>query len=393
MTTRNVAQAFDPRSNSIGFIRWALAFTVIFSHAGPLAGFYGGRDLGTQWSDEQSFGGVAVGGFFFFSGFLITQSRLGKSSTARYFWRRVLRIMPAFWTTFLFTAFVFAPIAYMRVNGSIGGFFTTQEDSPFTYISQNMFLLLSQPSIAGLGETLPYSSGIWNGSAWTLAFEFGAYIAVGVLGMIGALRNRVLGGIFAVIILALASVQWLRAGDLSYAGDIFDDFRVLLLMAPFAFGMLFALFGEKIPVDGRVAFVSLIIAALTYGLGGWLVIGQYLLYYFLMWFAIRVTVLRNWERPGDFSYGIYIFAWPVQQFVAYFGVHEWGWLAYHAIVVAIVHALAYGSWHLVEKPAMSLKNWTPRWLDKILTRVRPPLKRARERVESRLWPTDEQVRS
>lgn len=146
---RSVADLFDPRSNSIGFIRWLLAFMVIFSHAGPLGNFYGGRDLGTQWSEEQSFGGVAVAGFFFFSGFLITKSRLGRSTTARYFWRRVLRIMPAFWTTFLFTAFVLGPIAFMREEGTLSGYFTAQEDSPFTYISNNLFLILNQPNIAG----------------------------------------------------------------------------------------------------------------------------------------------------------------------------------------------------------------------------------------------------
>ena len=72
-----LAARFDPRNNSIGFLRWLLAFAVIFSHAGPIAGFYGGKDLGTQWSDEQSLGGVAVCGFFFLPvllGFLVSVS-------------------------------------------------------------------------------------------------------------------------------------------------------------------------------------------------------------------------------------------------------------------------------------------------------------------------------
>ena len=68
-TPQSVAQAFNSRSNSIGFLRWLMAFMVIFSHAGPIAGFYGGEDLGVQISKEQSIGGVAVAGFFFFSGF------------------------------------------------------------------------------------------------------------------------------------------------------------------------------------------------------------------------------------------------------------------------------------------------------------------------------------
>ena len=65
---RTVGNSFSTRANSIGFFRWLLAFSVIFSHAGPLAGFYGQEDLGTQLSDEQSLGGVAVAGFFFSAG-------------------------------------------------------------------------------------------------------------------------------------------------------------------------------------------------------------------------------------------------------------------------------------------------------------------------------------
>ena len=105
--------SFDPRSNSIGFLRWLMAFMVIFSHAGPLAGFYGGHDLGTQISDEQSLGGVAVAGFFFLSGFLITKSKMGRASTPRFFWRRIMRIFPGWFLILIITAYVLAPIAYV----------------------------------------------------------------------------------------------------------------------------------------------------------------------------------------------------------------------------------------------------------------------------------------
>ena len=74
-----------------------------------------------QISDEQSLGGVAVAGFFFFSGFLITRSRR-RTGVLRYFWRRCLRIMPAFWTALLLTAFVLAPIAWhheQRLDGRV----------------------------------------------------------------------------------------------------------------------------------------------------------------------------------------------------------------------------------------------------------------------------------
>ena len=142
-------------------------------------------------------------------------------------------------------------------------------------------------------------------------------------------------------------------------------------MAPFAFGMLFALWGDRIPFDDRLAVAAIIIAVATYGFGGWLVFGQYAFCYFLLWFSVRATKLQRWERFGDFSYGIYIIAWPLMQFGAYFGLQNYGWIVYHLVIVVGCHAYAYLSWHLIEKPAMSLKNWTPRWLVWVYRKLEP----------------------
>lgn len=375
----SLASAFDARNNSIGFLRWLMAFMVIFSHAGPIAGFYGGKDLGTQWSTEQSLGGVAVAGFFFLSGFLITRSKMGPSSTPRFFWHRVLRIYPAWLLALLVTAFALAPIAWYKETGSWDGFWNATSESPFTYFSNNVTLVMQQLNIAGMGTSTPLYQGTgildWNGSAWTLAFEFGAYILVGVLGVVGALTNRLVGGIVAGGIIVLASMQWLGIGSLPALGPYFGDFRLLLLMAPFAWGMLFYLFKDKVPIDDRLAVAMALVAAYTYARGGWLVVGQYAFCYVLIWFAVRVKITR-WDKYGDFSYGIYIIGWPLMYFATYFDVQEWGWFAYHAIVIIGCHLYAFASWHFIERPAMTLKGWTPRWLTRLLTSTRP----ARDRV-------------
>ncbi|GAA5199618.1 acyltransferase [Microbacterium jejuense] len=372
----SLKESFDPRNNSIGFLRWLMAFMVIFSHAGPLGGFYGGHDLGTQWSDEQSLGGVAVAGFFFLSGFLITKSKMGRASTPRYFWRRIMRIFPGWFLILLVTAFVFAPIAWMQEHGSMDGFWNATVDSPLTYFSNNMWLPLMQHNIAGMGTSIPFYTqhgGFeWNGSAWTLAFEFGCYILVAILGVIGALSHRIVGGIIATGIILLAMMQWFGIGNLSALTPAFGDYRVLLLYAPFAFGILFALFGDRIPIDNRLAIACVLIAGFTYAKGGWLIVGQYAFCYILMWFSIKATKLKNWDKHGDFSYGIYIVAWPLMQFGAYFGLQNAGWLIYHLVIVAGCHAYAYLSWHLIERPALQLKDWTPRWLAAILARTARP---------------------
>ena len=376
----SLKESFDPRSNSIGFLRWLMAFMVIFSHAGPLGGFYGGQDLGTQWSTEQSLGGVAVAGFFFLSGFLITKSKMGRSSTPRYFWRRIMRIFPGWFLILIVTAYVFAPIAWMQESGSMDGFWNATIESPFTYFSNNMWLPLNQHNIAGMGTSIPFYTihgGFeWNGSAWTLAFEFGCYILVAILGVIGALSNRLVGGIIATGIILLAMIQWFGAGNLAALTPAFGDYRVLLLYAPFAFGILFALFGEKIPIDNRLAIACFLIAGFTYAKGGWLVAGQYAFCYLLIWFAIKAKALKNWDKHGDFSYGIYIVAWPLMQFGAYFGLEKAGWLVYHLVIVAGCHAYAYLSWHFVERPALQLKDWTPKWLSWVLARTSRPRRAA-----------------
>lgn len=387
---RSLAESFDPRANSIGFLRWFMAFLVIFSHAGPVSGFYSGHDLGVQWSDEQSFGGVAVGGFFFLSGFLITKSRMGRSTTLRFFWRRVLRIFPAFWTALLATAFVLAPIAWLHRRGSLEGYFGAGEESPFTYFFNNMFLPLGQRNLAGMGEELPYFANWgardWNSSAWTLAYEFGAYIMVGVLGLVGGLADRRIATIVALIIIGASTLQWLRIGSVGTWLPFFQDFYVLLLLPAFAFGMLFALYDKEVLLDWRLAAACLVLAAFTYGRGGFLVVGQFALYYAMMWFAVNIRWLRRWERFGDFSYGIYIYAWPIMTFVTYFGLQERGWIVYHLVVVLLCHVAAFLSWHLIEKPAMSLKNWTPRWLAAVHDPVRGALERAGARVRRAVAP-------
>lgn len=377
-------QAFNPRANSIGFLRWLMAFAVIFSHSGPLAGFYGGEDLGAGLSGEQSLGGVAVAGFFFFSGFLITKSRMGKSTIFRYFWRRILRIFPAFWTALLVTAFVLAPIAWNHQHGTMDGYWNAEQESPLTYFVNNMFLELNQRNIAQMGDTLPFAAHggyDWNGSAWTLEYEFKAYIIVGLLGLFGVLVNRWIAGFVAVSLITVNALQWggaMNVGTGVY--ELFGNPYNSMFFAPFAFGMLFALFGDKIPIDDRIMCFGVVLAILAYVNGGWNVWGQYAFLYVLMWIAVRATALNNWEKYGDFSYGIYIFAWPVMTFSAFFGLHETGWFVYHLVIVIVTHILAFCSWHLIEKPAMSLKNWTPNWLAKILEWGTPPVDAVKRRL-------------
>lgn len=371
---KTLNEAFNPRHNSIGFLRWLMAFAVIFSHAGPLADFYGGHDLGTQFSSEQSLGGVAVCGFFFLSGFLITKSRQGSSTIFRYFWRRVVRIIPAFWAALLLTAFVIAPLAWRKERGTWEGYWSAPVESPLTYFSNNMWLRFNQHNIAQLGADIPLGQkgGFdWNGSAWTLLFEFKGYLIIGLFGLFGILGYRWLAASAFGIMLVLNTMTWGGFGNAAYLDPLLRDFRNVMVLTPFFFGIMFALFGDKIRIDDRIALAAGGMAFFTYFIGsGWLMYGQFGFLYVLMWAAVRLP-LTNWEKYGDFSYGIYIYAWPLMQLAAYYGLHKQGWWAYHLTLVIVIHIVAFISYHLLEKRAMALKNWTPQWLTKLLAWGKP----------------------
>jgi peptidoglycan/LPS O-acetylase OafA/YrhL len=368
-------KAFKPKHNSIGFLRWLMALIVIFSHAGPLAGFYGSQSLGSQWSTEQSFGGVAVAGFFFLSGFLITKSRMGRATVFRYFWRRTMRIMPAFWTSLLLVAFVLAPIAWLHQTGTIRGYVSAPVESPLTYFSNNMWLYMNQLNIAGLGQETPLGACCtldFNGSAWTLWYEVKGYVVLGIMGMFGLFGYRKIASLAFLLLLTLNTLLFLGISvNGAILGPLMTDFFSIMLLTPFLCGMMFALWGDKIPIDDRLALAAGAIAIFTYFISsGWNVYGQFAFLYVIMWCAVRLP-LQNWERYGDFSYGLYIYAWPIMQFSAFFGLYKIGWLGYHAVIVAVCHGAAYISWHLIEKPALSLKNWTPQWLIALQRKLHP----------------------
>jgi peptidoglycan/LPS O-acetylase OafA/YrhL len=197
-----------------------------------------------------------------------------------------------------------------------------------------------------------------------------------VLGLLGWLVNRYLAAGVALAIILVNALTWTghatpwtwTAPGPSWFSDwltptmssFFLDPYNTMLLAPFAFGMLFAFWGRLIPVHWLLAYAGLALACYTYAEGNWNAWGQYGLLYFMMWGAISWTRLQNWERFGDFSYGVYIFAWPLMTFACFFGLQHAGMAVYLLVVSVAAHVIAFGSWHLIEKPAMSLKDWSPK---------------------------------
>jgi peptidoglycan/LPS O-acetylase OafA/YrhL len=346
------------RSNSIAFLRLLLATLVIFSHASDLGKFppdFLAQLSGGRWN----FGGLAVDGFFFLSGLLITQSYVRLRSFPRFAWHRFLRIFPGFWVCLAVTAFVFAPIVYWYQVGSLQGFFSTDHaDGPVRYLYANALLQMNQYTIDGLLKYVPFP-GAFNGSLWTLASEFKCYIVIGVLGAIGILGR----GRFAVLVAFLA--MWL----LNISPDVFH--RVLQTVPFFSaalpirdyldwtvyffLGSVTFFYRDQVALDWKLFVVAVLTIPTLMSATYFEVLLPFALSYALFWLAYRLPI-RSADRYGDFSYGVYIYAFPMMQLLAFFQLNRFGYWPFVVLTILFTIPLAVLSWHLIEGPAMRLKD-------------------------------------
>ncbi len=180
MPSRSLHDAFDRNLNALNALRLLLAIGVISWHSFALTG----RTV--QWAPlAQILGQVWVDGFFAISGFLILGSWMNNPSPVRYLRARCLRILPAFYVCLIVTAAVIAPIGIVR-SGEGAAPYTFDS---VTYVTKNAALWIFQFDISGSPRGVPYP-GAWNGSLWTLFWEFLCYVAVLVAGVVGLLRYR-----------------------------------------------------------------------------------------------------------------------------------------------------------------------------------------------------------
>lgn len=377
----SLADNFRGRDNSIGLIRLLLALSVVVSHANPVG--FGTGDPGAA-KQGVSVGGMAVDGFFVLSGFLITRSAM-RLNLGRYLWARALRILPGLWLCLVFTALLAAPVLAMHLNGGrLPAGFWHASGSPLDYVKSNMWTGLRQLDVSGvLTHAVATGSArnpAFDGALWTLAYEATCYLVVGALAVTAVLKR------VPLIVVALTAALWLfilrdlwlaphglyavqPAGSHyiklpligHHMGSLALSFLIYLGF-PFAIGALFQLYIKKLPINDVLGIAGFAVFALSLIFGGYYAFGVPALAYGLIWFAVRSPrPLRKVGRNRDLSYGIYIYGFVVEQALVVFGVAAKGYWVYLPLAMAGTALLALISWYAIEKPALLLKDWKPRF--------------------------------
>jgi peptidoglycan/LPS O-acetylase OafA/YrhL len=364
VTRPNLEQALSGRDNAFGFLRLLLAALVLVDHSFPLGGFGDCPVLG--WTRGQdTLGGLAVAGFFLLSGYLVTRSGLS-NDPLQFLWRRALRIFPAYWTVLLVTAFVLGPAVGLVEKGSLSGYLQGPSAGPLAYLLENLTLTVERWGIYDLlAESTPYGravhGSVFNGSLWTLAYEWRCYLLVLLLAAAGVLRRA--PALVAAAALGLEALHLLQRAGLAPKAPVppllTDGYDVELTWL-FLVGATLALAAKRLPLDDRLGVVCLAAAALAARFGGLFVVGYPALGYGLLWLAARLPAgIRRINQREDLSYGFYLWAFPVQQVAAFAGLQALGWLPYLLVTGAGTGGAALLSWRLVERPALGLKDAGP----------------------------------
>ena len=352
------------RSNNFDFLRFALATLVIYSHSFDLTQ-HGNREPLRQLSHGQlTFGELAVDMFFVMSGFLITYSWTRSKHLFDFLQKRVLRIYPAFIVAVALGVFVLGPIGVpgkFQVNVSqwLLGTVNLRGYSPPNIFAHNP------------------APGVLNGSLWSIPYEFWCYIGVAILGMCALLKfPKLVLGIFLfsiVVSVGFASHPQFRPGGGRVFAVLFGNPPFWARLLPYYLaGVVFFLWRDRIPVSFWLAALSAALIAFSFyvpnplglrlpGIGVSMlfpIAATYLIFYLAY---LPIPGLSHWARFGDFSYGMYLYAFPIQQWILMshpmLAPERVFLLAAPATLVAAV-----ASWHLVERPFLSMKRRPARQL-------------------------------
>ena len=334
------------RDNNFNLIRFLAASAVLVSHSFALST---GTSASEPWGRLLGItpGSMAVEIFFLTSGFLVTASLVRRKDVRSFALARMLRIYPGLIVAVSLTVLA---VGFRFTSLQPSNFFTSAQT--WVYWARTTTLVTNVAHLLpGAFEGNPWRFAV-NSSLWTLPYELTMYAVLALTWVAVGRMHKTGTGLFERVAVALAAVLMLTY--LLLIGIVTSS--ALRLSAMFFVGSALYVLRNRVPLDGRVFAVVLavVIASMfekkVFGYCYPLAL-PYLVFYLAY---VPGGLVRKFNRIGDYSYGIYIYAWPVQQMTAAL-VHGIKPLEMFVLAFLGTCTLAIASWHLVEKPALAMK--------------------------------------
>jgi peptidoglycan/LPS O-acetylase OafA/YrhL len=352
-----LASASTGRDNNLNLMRVVAATLVLLSHSFTLATGDSSTEPGRAHLG-LTFGDFAVDIFFVMSGFLVTRSLSRSRSLARYGLSRAFRILPGLWVALaISTAVVCVAFSDMSPMDNL------RAPEVWRYMLKNAVVVAGPVfGFPGAFPDNPYHGSV-NASLWTLPLEAWMYITLAATWALAARLAGTRSGDFHRFVRIIAGLTTLGAIGLVGIGHPSNSLRHACM-----FYLAAALYGWQDRVRLRGVVAGALLAAIVgaaflphlFFEAAYRLLLPYLVFYLAF---VPGGLVRRYNRIGDYSYGMYIYAFPVQQMCVACvpGISVGSLLTLSAVLTLLCAML---SWHLVESPAM-------RWHERRTRRLVP----------------------
>ena len=335
-------------NNNFDFLRHFAAFIVLYGHSFDLCGEVWHKNFYSI--NGVNYTTLALIIFFSISGYLITSSYQNSSNIFTYLKKRCLRLFPALWVNIiLIWLFLFLFVREVSVHE-----FFSDKNSWLYFAS--LTIIKTHTYIDTIFAQNPYAHSI-NGSLWTLAYEFYFYLLVPLLSLLYFYKSR--WAYLILIIVLFVLYVYLNEHTVKYGIPIIG--LNLLNFSAFGFYFFFCgwiyLFANHFTKKLKEVSILFIISILIV-----IFFERFDLFYLIFPIFIINIGTASWPfinrigNYGDISYGLYIYAFPIQQSIMYFNGGSINPFILVLLTLLFTTPIALLSWVFIEKKALKLKN-------------------------------------
>jgi peptidoglycan/LPS O-acetylase OafA/YrhL len=352
------------------------ALIVVVEHSAPLLDPSRLGAFPAAWHFSPGY--IALMGFFAMSGYQISDSWHHEPSWWRFCAKRTLRLWPPLLFVVLVTALVIGPLVstlalteYFSARGTWG------------YIVHNAGLYTLQHRLPGVFDHNPWPWSA-NGSIWTLPMELTGYLLVLGFGVAGLFRWA--PWLTIVLTLTLVGLDRRFAASLGNPGHGGSFLQVpigslVAFLVAFSIGMMLHTYRDRIPRSPRVAVLLVGLYIAVHNTPAEAVVLPFMAGYGAVVLAFHWPArLEGYDSWVLGSYGLYIWAFPIQQLLIMAGCDTQWSLTVTALPVT--YLCGWLSWRYIEAPTMSLRRYLPR-RDRRCAPQSPPPRRQPAQLRAR----------
>ena len=282
--------------------------------------------------------------FFGLSGFLVAGSAVRLQRTSRFMLNRGFRIIPALAVEVALSALVLGAVV---TTLPLGEYYLHPQ---FWAYFQNIVGVIHF-ELQGVFQANVFPNTV-NGNLWTLQPEYYCYLLLAAAMASGLFNRR---RIYLAMV-ALASLGLVAMDVLWSFGKPLYAVSTSVLVFCFFFGSLIYLLADRIAFDWRLAALATVGYVALSQVNGTVIVSMMLLCYVTIYLGLCKLPRMGLLHKGDYSYGIYLYGFPIQQTLSHYfpGFQPWWLTAVAAVLLTICFSVV--SWHLIEKPALALRN-------------------------------------